>query len=165
MGSMNLERFDEEYAKAEAPENQGGDELPDGIYHVKVDEVELGYTKTSGDPILKWQLEVEVGPHAGRKLFRNNLFATVSNLSYLKKDLAICGLVLTKLSDLEDRLEQLLDVELEVKQKTNRNGDKEYRNVYFQKRIAAGSLPSNGAKPKVGAAVGTAKGLDEDLPF
>lgn len=152
---MDLSRFDEEYARAEAPSN-GGDEPPDGTYHVSVHSVDLGYTKTSGDPILKWQLEIVVGPYAGRFLFRNNLFATQSNLQFLKKDLTVCGLVLGKLSELENRLEELLDIELEVKKVTKPSGDKTYTNVYFQKKIA-------GAPSKAG--VGSGPVDMTDLPF
>ena len=156
---MDLTRFDEEYERAEAPA-ANGDEPPDGTYHVSVATVELGCTKTAGDPILKWQLEILVGPYAGRYLFRNNLFATASNLSFLKKDLTVCGLVLGKLSDLETRLEQLLDIELEVKKQTKQVGDKTYTNIYFQKKIA-GSPKSSGN----GAAVGAGLRIEDDLPF
>lgn len=152
---MDLSRFDEEYARAEAP-SANGDEPPDGTYHVTVHSVELGYTKTSGDPILKWQLEIIVGPYAGRFLFRNNLFATASNLQFLKKDLTVCGLVLGKLSELETRLESLLDIELEVKKQTKQSGDKTYTNVYLQKKIA-------GAPSKAG--VGSGALNPDDLPF
>jgi Protein of unknown function (DUF669). len=152
---MDLSRYDAEYAAAEAPTGNY-DELPDGTYHVLVHTVELGSTREAGDPILKWQLEVQTGPQAGRFLFRNNLFATPNNLKFLKKDLAVCGMTLTKLSELEDRLEELLDIELEVKKTTDKKGDKTYSNVYFQKRltpVAAGK--GNGSGPL----------NPDDLPF
>lgn len=149
----DLSHLDDQYSKAEAPAAMG-DNVPDGKYQVRVESVVLDVTRATNEPILKWQLEVLNGEHAGRYIFRNNLFASEDNLRFLKADLSKCGLELQRLSDLPHRLEELLDIELEIKQQTKKNGDKEYRNVYFQKRIAQ--------TPRAGGAFG--KGTDHVRP-
>lgn len=159
---IDLTQYEDTYREQEAQVG-GFEDLPDGKYQVRVQTVELGQTRMSGDPILKWQLEVLAGPCAGRYLFRNNLFASADNLKYLKTDLARCGIELARLSDLPDRLEELLDLELEVEQKTNTKAGKTYKNVYIQKRLndLAWKAGKNGA-------AGKGDGADpnlEGLPF
>ncbi len=106
-------------------------EPPDGKYQVIVDKVEMARSKQTNSPMLKWQLKI-LGPHCvGRYLFRNNMIASHENLKWLKTDLVLCGLQLEKLSDLPHRLNELLDVTLEVQKKTNGT----YTNVYLNKRI------------------------------
>jgi hypothetical protein len=128
---LDLTEFEDDYVEVPVQEQSEREELPDGKYQVVVDKVELTTTKTSGAPILKWALKVLGGPHAGRRLFRHNLIGSKDNLKWLKTDLHTCGLVLAKLSELPDRLGELLDVKLEVTKKTNG----EFTNVYINKRI------------------------------
>jgi hypothetical protein len=114
--------------------SEGGGDVPDGNYQVFVDKVELRTSK-SGDPMLFWQLRI-IGPsHANQCLFRYSMIVTKQNMSFLKGDLALCGLELVRLSDLEtdSALAQLLDVKLEVNVKTK--GD--FQNIYFNKRIVS----------------------------
>jgi hypothetical protein len=74
-----------------------------------------------------------MGPqYGGRMLWRNNVIAA-GTMGYLKRDLHRCGLVLTRLSELSDRLGELLDVVLEV---VVRNKD-DNTNVYLNKRLEA----------------------------
>lgn len=128
--SLDLAQFDDRYESAKV-EERDFEEPPDGKYQVIVDKVELTKSQTTNHPMLKWQLKI-LGPQcAGRFLFRNNMIVTAENLKWLKSDLVMCGLVLQKLSDLPNRLAELLDVTLEVKKQTKG----EYSNVYFQRRI------------------------------
>ena len=53
------------------------------------------------------------------------------NIKWLKQDLITCGLALNKVSELPNRLYELLDVKLEVTVKTKG----EYANVYLNRRI------------------------------
>ena len=127
---IDLANLDTDFGKSEV-EERDFEEVPDGRYQVIVEKVEMARSKQTNTPMLKWQLKI-LGPHcAGRYLFRNNMIASHENLKWLKTDLVLCGLQLEKLSDLPHRLNELLDVTLEVQKKTNGT----YTNVYLNKRI------------------------------
>jgi len=127
---IDLAGLNEEFADVE-PEEREFDPVPDGKYQVVVDRVELTRAKSSGTPMLKWSLKILGPTHKGRLLWRNNLIAPGNNLKWLKTDLYTCGLELENITELKARLEELLDVKLEVTKKTN--GD--YENVYLNRRI------------------------------
>ncbi|MCE9636547.1 MAG: DUF669 domain-containing protein [Planctomycetes bacterium] len=139
--AIDLTQFDDEFAEAPI-EERAFEEVPDGKYQVNVEKVELVHAKTSGNPMLRWELKI-VAPHSqGRVLFRHNVLATRENLKWLKNDLHICGLDLEKVSDLPSRMNALLDVKLEVTKRTKG----ENSNVYFNRRIVLdGSTPGRDA--------------------
>lgn len=152
---FDLAQYDDDFAGAPVEEKEF-EEPPDGKYQVLVDKVEMARSKQTNAPMLKWQLKI-VGPRcAGRYLFRNNMIASPENVKWLKNDLATCGMDVQslKLSDLPNRLGELLDVTLEVQKKTNG----EYANVYLNKRIHI-DLPSSHA------ASGGEDASGEFLPF
>ena len=124
--SVDLSSFDDEFATAEAP---AFDEVPDGKYQVRIDSVRLESSQ-KGDPMIKWDLMILSGSHSGRHIFKNSVISAAS-LPFVKGDLKTVGLVLTKFSELAGRLEELLDVTLELTKRTK--GD--YSNVYFNRRI------------------------------
>lgn len=124
--SVDLSSFDDEFATAEAP---AFDEVPDGKYQVRIDSVRLESSQ-KGDPMIKWDLIILSGSQAGRRMFRNSVI-TAASLPYVKGDLKTLGLALTKFSELKGRLEELLDLTVEVTKRTK--GD--YSNVYFNRRI------------------------------
>jgi len=127
---IDLSEWNDDYEAAPIEENKF-DDVPDGKYQVSVEKVELARSKTSNNPMLKWQLRI-LGPnHAGRMIFRNSVMASAENIKYLKNDLHTCGLVLERFSDLGNRLNDLLDVKLEVTKKTRG----EFSNVYVNRRI------------------------------
>jgi hypothetical protein len=130
--SVDLSGFDDDFATAEAPEY---DEVPDGKYQVRIESVRLENSQ-KGDPMIKFDLEVLSGAQAGRHIFKNAVI-TQASIPYVKGDLKTLGLELARFSQLAGRLEELLDVTLEVTKRTR--GD--YANVYFNRRIriAAGS--------------------------
>ena len=123
---VDLTTFDDEFNTAEAPTSE---EVPDGKYQVRIDSVRLEHSQ-KGDPMIKWDLVVLSGSNAGRHIFKNSVI-TAASLPYVKGDLKTLRLVLTKFSELEGRLEELLDVTLELTKRTK--GD--YSNVYFNRRI------------------------------
>ena len=152
---IDLSQFDEDFAEAPVEEREF-DEVPDGKYQVQVDKVELTTAKSSGNPMLKWTLRI-LGPHsAGRLLWRNNVIASRENVRWLKNDLHVCGLDLAKVSDLNERIEELLDVKLEVTKRTK--GDNE--NVYFNRRLVL----DEGA-PGAGGGNGQGGAGKDDIPF
>lgn len=126
---FDLAQLDNEYDEAPV-EERDFDEVPDGKYQVKVEKAELTRSQTSGNPMLKWTLKI-LGPKcAGRYLWRNNVIAS-DNLKWLKTDLHTCGVVLVRLSELQSRLNDLLDITLEVTKKTK--GESE--SIYINRRI------------------------------
>jgi len=144
--SVDLSSYDNDYASAEAPSQ---DEVPDGKYQARIESVKLESSQ-KGDPMIKFDLEVLSGAQAGRHIFKNSVI-TQASIPYVKGDLKTLGIELAKFSQLAGRLEELLDVTLEVTKRTR--GD--YANVYFNRRIKR--LEAGGGSPE-GLATG-------DTPF
>ncbi len=134
--NLDLAQFDDAFESAEV-EDREYETVPDGKYQVNVERVELTRAKTSGNPMLKWTLRIIAPTHKGRLLWRNNVMVSSMNIKWLKQDLYICGLQLSKLSDLPGYLEQLLNIKLEVTKRTR--GENE--NIYFNRRIVLADEP------------------------
>jgi len=130
---FDLSQWDDDYVNAPI-EERDFEPIPDGKYQVVVDRVELTKSQNTGNTMLKWKLKVLGPKHEGAILWRNNVIATRNNVHWLKNDLHVCGLDLEKLSDLPANLKRLLDVVLEVTQKTKG----ENVNVYINRRIVTG---------------------------
>lgn len=124
--NLDLSAFDDDFASAASPSLE---EVPDGKYQVRIEGVRLDRSQ-KGDPMIKWDLIVIAGSQAGRHIFKNSVI-TPAALPFVKGDLKTLGLQLTKFSDLQQRLEELLDITLEVTRRTRG----EYTNVYFNKRL------------------------------
>ena len=131
--SVDLSSYDDDFASAEAPSQ---DEVPDGKYQARIESVKLESSQ-KGDPMIKFDLEVLSGSQAGRHIFKNSVI-TQASIPYVKGDLKTLGLELSKFSELSGRLEELLDVTLEVTKRTR--GD--YTNVYFNRRIRIAAASS-----------------------
>jgi hypothetical protein len=154
---FDLTGFDADFAEAPVEEPREFDPVPDGKYQVNVEKVEITAAKSSGNLLLKWTLRILAPASKGRLLWRNNVMATRENIRWLKNDLHVCGLDLEKLSDLPGRLDQLLDVKLEVTKRTK--GENE--NVYFNRRLVLddpGATGGTGSDPHGGAP-------SDDIPF
>jgi hypothetical protein len=137
---IDLSSFDDEFDSVEVASQE---EVPDGKYQVRIDSVRLESSQ-KGDPMIKWGLRIISGTQAGRYIFKNSVI-TQSSLPYVKGDLKTLGMELAKFSGLAERLEELLDVTLEVTKRTR--GD--YTNVYFNRRIRIAAV-SNGETPTEG---------------
>ena len=135
-GVSDLSAFDDEYDEAEVPTYE---EVPDGKYQVRVHRAELGNSQ-AGDPMLKWDLIVISGQHAGRHVFKNAVI-THKSLPFVKGDLHTLGVQLPRFSELPHHLEALLDQTLEITKRTRG----EYTNVYFNRRLEG--LPSDSGDP------------------
>ena len=144
-GDVDLTAYDDEFATAEAADS---DEVPDGKYQVRIDKVKLERTQ-KGSPMIKWDLIVIAGSQTNRPIFKNSVI-TPAALPFVKGDLKTLGLNLAKFSELQQRLEELLDVTLEVTKKTRG----EYTNVYFNKRLQLAAGAAKPAPPPV-----------KDIPF
>ena len=154
--AIDLTQFDDEFAETTV-EERVHEEVPDGKYQVNVEKVEIVRAKSSGNPMLRWELRILAPRCQGRVLFRHNVLATRENLKWLKTDLHTCGLDLEKVSDLPARMGALLDVKLEVTKRTK--GDSS--NVYLNRRIVLDDVGgSSGRDPGYDAAA-----ADALIPF
>jgi len=126
---LDLTALDGDFAAAPLPSRSGA--VPDGHYHVQVAHVEITTTRTSGRPILKWQLRICGPAYYGCSLWKTSHLSTLATLRWLKHDLDLCGLELDKLSDLPGQLHRLLTVELDV----TKRSQGEWENVYFNRRL------------------------------
>ena len=140
---VDLEQYDDQFNEAEEPEFES---IPDGKYQVVVDKAEITKAKTSGNPLLKWTLKILGPTNINRLLWNYHILNNPTGQSWLKKDLNLCDVHLNKLSDLPKKLEQLLDIKLEVTVRTRDDS----QNVYFNRRLNDNEIQ----KPE-----------DNDLPF
>jgi hypothetical protein len=115
---VDLSSFDDEFETAEAPSYE---EVPDGKYQVMIQTAKLESSQ-KGDPMIKFDLEIISGSQAGRHIFKNSVI-TQASLPYVTGDLTTLGLGLAKFSELANRLEELLDVTLEVTKRTRPHGE------------------------------------------
>lgn len=138
-----LKQYEEAYQKAEVKDNTSFDELPDGKYRVQVDRVELSKSKTSGRPHLVWEFVVIEGKFKGRRIWKYNGLNSVEQIEWLKNDLYTAGLELTRLSDLETRLGELLDQFLEINLKTKNTQKGPSQNVFINRMIEANNRVEN----------------------
>lgn len=124
---VDLSSLDRAYAEAPIP---GPTPLPDGLYLVETQSVELRATRHSQRPMLCWTLRVLAPPtFLGRRLWRNQVL-TQANLGWLKKDLRLCGIELAKLSDLPRHLEALCALRLEIAKHTR----DDFQSIIFRRR-------------------------------
>ncbi len=129
--AIDLTQFDAEYRRQLNNPEATPEEVPDGRYHVNVENVELTEAKSSGAPMLKWTLRI-IGPsHANRLLWHNKVIS-VNTMPYVIQDLRLCRLELAHFSDLPQNLGKLLDVQLEI---TKRTKDGRY-STYFENRLS-----------------------------
>ncbi len=109
------------------------EEVPDGVYNCRIHTTEIKTSK-AGNLMLTWQLSVLGPTHKGRMIFKHSMIAAdAQRLAFLRKDLSTCGIDPGKISTLRDRLELLLDREIEVKVVTKG----QYRDCYFNRLIRA----------------------------
>lgn len=139
--AIDLTQFDAEYRRQLSNPDVAPQDVPDGRYHVNVENVELTEAKSTGAPMLKWTLRI-IGPtHTNRLLWHNKVISDKS-MPYVIQDLRLCKLELRSISELPQNLSRLLDVHLEVTKRVREGG----YNVFFENRLA---VPED----------------DDDLPF
>jgi len=127
---VDLTTLDGAFATAHLPTALA---VPDGWYTVTVETVALRRTRRTGRPMLCWTLRIVSPPEwAARRLWRH-LVLSRDHLGWLKQDLRLCGVELSRLSALPNYLARLRGVHLEV---TKRTRD-DYPVVRFHRRDPA----------------------------
>jgi len=83
---LDLTRFDEDYSRI-AHEADGWDTVPDGYYQVRVEDVRLTTTQTTGNPMLIWRLRIAGPAHAGSVLTKTRIITskTLGQVIILKR--------------------------------------------------------------------------------
>lgn len=116
---VDLSSFDEEYARTTANSfsDAPGEEIPDGTYDVRVEDVSLTHTTSTGNPMLIWKLRI-LGPKCEGRCLTKVRVVTSKTLPYVKSDLVRLGLVLERFSDLPARLDEMVNNELSVFKRT-----------------------------------------------
>lgn len=148
---LSLEDFDAAFNEAEIQErdNSKSKNPPDGKYTTKIERAEFKTSK-SGNPQFSIGLKIASGKHKGRFLFKNWMLSKDKDkLKYLKTDLAVLGVKLDKISSLQNKLEDLLNLHVNVTKKDQTGTD--FYNVYINELVDA---PTEDDEPASG-----------DLPF
>jgi hypothetical protein len=144
--STDLMMFDDGFETTEVVD-EGFEKLPEGKYQVLVDRAELARSR-AGHHMLKWSFKILGPTHQGRLLWKNSMIMDGPSLGFLKRDLQRSGLKLQKVSDLPNRLDELVDIVLQVtvKDRQDGNGD-QFQNVFIDKRLnVEGGESGEGAK-------------------
>ena len=126
---VDLAHLDGDYGDTEVKDTDY-DAVPPGKYQVVIENVALKYAESSGNPMLTWTLQVISSVCQDQRIWKNSVILP-HTLGYLKKDLWRCGVELEKLNDLNNRLNELLDLRLEVTVKA-KDGN---TNVFFNRLI------------------------------
>ena len=129
--TIDLASLPDVFDSRELGELNDFDALIDGKYQCQISAVRLTHSMSNNNPMLVWELTV-LGPRcAGRRIWRNNMMMTPANIRWLKLDLWRCGLKLVRIAELPHRLDELLNVRLEIRLKTRKG----IQNVLFSKLL------------------------------
>lgn len=145
-----LRQFDSAYQQAEAATNQ----IPDGRYKVVIEKADIRQNPFTGDLELAIDMAIIEGDYAERHIFKRHNLENEQRFPFLKADLEMCGLTLGALSELEDRLHELVGVTLEVSLRTVQREQKTYQNCYLVRylgRTAPTAASAPGAPQPVAA--------------
>lgn len=154
---VDLSRFDDEYARAGADGADWQppyDEIPDGFYDAEVEDVQLGQTASTGNPMIVWKLRIR-GPNCEGRALTKVRVITEKTLAYVKQDLERLDLHLDRLSDLPARADEMVDREVRIYKRTN--PQRRWTDVFF--------VSSRKGPAKESAPGRWATGTDDDLPF
>jgi hypothetical protein len=118
----------------ETEEMQGGGDLPDAEYQVKILDATINTAKSSGRLQVSWDLEVASGRMKGRHAFKHDGLDTPENRAWFRGGLARLGVEWpAKPSQLPDKLQELVGSYAEMTFKTRDGQD--IQNKYFNKAI------------------------------
>jgi len=160
------EMWDGAQKRKEELGNKKAEKIPDGEYQCEVEEVAMQRSKSSGKLMLKWQMGILLGEHAGRKIWKYSMLPQAGELAdtnqkrveNLTVEFARCGVVLPRIADIEDKIDDLLKRKVAVRVKSG-SGDMPYINIMrgVEEPVGAAAKQSFGAAPK--------KRVTDDFPF
>jgi hypothetical protein len=106
--AADLTRFDDEWAKTSVSADEMYSDIPDGSYDAVIEGARVTETTSTARPMVIWKLRIR-GPQAVNRVVTKNRVITENTLGYLREDLEKCGLQVSRLSELPDRLGELSD--------------------------------------------------------
>lgn len=154
---VDLSRFDDEYARASTQQAQTPfyDEIPDGFYDASIEEVQIGQTANTGNPMIVWKLRIQ-GPECRGKAITKVRVITDKTLAYLKQDLERLEVRLERLSELPHRIDEMIDRPVRIFKRSN--PQRRWTDVFFVAgRKGPASEEWHGGQ--------WATGTDDELPF
>jgi hypothetical protein len=154
---VDLSRFDDEYARAstQAAQQPFYDEIPDGFYDASIEEVQIGQTANTGNPMIVWKLRIQ-GPECRGKAITKVRVITDKTVAFLKQDLERLEVHLERLSDLPDRVDEMIERPVRILKRTN--PQRRWTDVFF---VSGRKGPASEGRQSGQWATGT----DDDLPF
>ncbi|MGC4051971.1 MAG: DUF669 domain-containing protein [Paludibaculum sp.] len=156
---VDLRQFDSAFGRSERQEpaaRPNQDEVPDGYYDTRVEDVTLSRTHTTGNPMLVWRLRI-LGPTCQGRCVTKMRVITQKTVPFLKEDLERLGLHLTRLSEVQNRMDEMIDREIRIQKKTN--PARKWADIYFTRdRKGPASEPAS-------SEAAWDAGIDDDVPF
>lgn len=128
---IDLSQYDESFDAAVVTSNE---QAPDGTHVCIITKFSLEVAQTSGEPKISWGFRVVGGPHHGKPIWKNSVIKA-DTIRFLKGDIAKCGIVLNKFSELQSEAKRASFIGLGVEVKKMTPKDSQYSNVYINKRI------------------------------
>lgn len=156
---VDLRTFDEEYSRAERripAEESRYEEVPDGVYEARVEDVHLSRVASTGNPMIIYKLRIQ-GPQCEGRTLNKVRVITPKTLAFVKEDFERLNFQIDRLSELHDRMLEMVDREIRIFKKTN--AEKHWTDVHFL-RVRKGPQSESSTS---GQAWRT--GTDDDLPF
>ncbi len=155
---VDLREFDEDFARAESRQPSAEamySDVPDGVYDTQVEDVVLGRTSSTGNPMIIWKLRIQGPQCEGRTLSKSRVI-TPKTIPFVKEDLERLEIQLDRLSDLNHRLDEMIDKTIRVYKKTNQ--ERRWVDVYF---LRARKGPESEGTMESAWSTGT----NDELPF
>jgi len=128
-----LRQFDQDWNNTEPAPSSG--EVPDGTYEALVYAARITRSKSGERLMLEWELIIIEGEYESRKVWDYQFLDDPERFPWIKKRFNICNIHLPRLSDLPEKLENLVGSLVEITIKTKKQNGNEYRNVYFNRRL------------------------------
>ena len=152
--AIDLSEYDAEFQRAssQAPRDSYQEEIPDGFYDARVEDVTLNRVQSSGNPMLIWRLRILGPQHQGRAISKVRII-TQKTVGFLKDDLRKLGVEMGSLKELNTRMDEMVDRQIGIMKRTQ--ADRRWTDVYFV-RPRTESAPRGGREPIE---------LEDDLPF
>lgn len=156
---VDLRQFDSAFGRSEKQEpapRTNYEEVPDGYYDARVEDATLSRTHTTGNPMLVWRLRILGPSYQGRCVTKMRVI-TQKTVPFLKQDLERLGLHLTRLSEVQERMNEMIDREIRIQKKTD--PARKWADINFvRERKNPGSEPADSESA-------WNAGIDDDIPF
>ena len=152
--AIDLSEYDVEFQRAssQAPRDNYQEEIPDGFYDARVEDVTLNRVQSSGNPMLIWRLRILGPQHQGRAISKVRII-TQKTVGFLKEDLRKLGVEMGSLKELNGRLDEMVDRQIGIMKRTQ--PDRRWTDVYFVRPRTESAPGQNSVKIE----------LEDDLPF